>query len=147
MRARILGISSWAVILACNGTQKSFDVALESWRGTAPASYTFEYAWHCFCRGAGAWWRVTVDSGRVVTSTVVDSTNVIWQVVPPRGGPPTIDSLFQQVRTALDESNASVAVRYDSSYHYPRELQVDRDKGALDDEWGFTVRYFKIGPQ
>ena len=140
----VLLIAGLGLPIGCATAERTLAEHARSWRATAPDSYEFEYEWGCFCPGAGTWWRVAVANGRVVSAQVVDSTNVgKGGPVPPRGGQPTIDSVFAHARRALEDGNASVTILYDSAYHFPRELTVDRDERAIDDEWSIHVRAFR----
>ena len=117
----------------------------ESWRKVAPRSYEFEFSWHCFCAGAGAWWHVIVENDRVISTNPVDPTVVPrGGLVAPYGGFPTIDSLFAQIDRARAAKSASVEVSYDPELHYPISIAIDRELNTIDDEWSMQLRNFRV---
>lgn len=129
------------LLQGCGGAERRLDEEVRAWQAAAPSSYAFEYARSCFCPGAGTWWRVDVAD---VQAAPVDSTYIgKGGPVPPPNGQPTIDSIFAMARRALTGGNDSVAVAYDSAYHFPREINVDHDRRAVDDEWSLRVRAFR----
>ena len=140
-------VFAFALLLAgCANTSSEFARQSQSWREIAPQSYEFEYSWQCFCPGAGVWWNLTVEGGRVTAATVVDSsTGAKGGVVPPGEGWPTIDSVFARVQRALATSD-SVDVSYDSVFHFPSRVIVDRERTAIDDEWTIQIRRFRPRP-
>lgn len=116
-----------------------------SWREVAPRSYEFDFSWHCFCAGAGARWHVIVENDRVVSATLTDSSFIPrGGFVPPAGGFPTIDSIFDHIARAHATRNARVDVSYDRDLHIPLTVVIDHDLDAIDDEWSMQIRNFRI---
>jgi hypothetical protein len=116
-----------------------------SWLALAPRSYEFDFRWHCFCAGAGAWWHVIVENDRVVRATLADSSIVPrGGFVPPAGGFPTIDSVFATIARGRATRNARVDVSYDRDLHIPLTVAIDYDLDAIDDEWSMQIRNFRV---
>ncbi len=46
----------------------------------------------------------------------------------------TVQGLFDVVQDAIDSGADEVSVTYDPDLHYPTEINIDRIKGAIDDE-------------
>jgi hypothetical protein len=117
----------------------------EAWRKVAPRSYEFDFSWHCFCAGAGAWWHVIVEDDRVISATLIDPFVVPkGGPTPPPGGFPTIDSVFAQIDRARAAKAASVVVSYDQALHYPLTVAIDRERDTIDDEWAMQIRNFRV---
>ena len=57
---------------------------------------------------------------------------------------PTIDDLFERLLDAFRRSD-EVRVDYDPDYGFPVSVGVDRDKSAMDDEYGFGAKDFEPG--
>ena len=47
---------------------------------------------------------------------------------------PTIDNLFDQIQSAIDQSAASISVRYNLTYGYPLSINIDYDEMIADEE-------------
>lgn len=144
-RRRTEIVALLALTAACStvdGPSGSYDQHLKAWREIEPTSYEFEYAQQCFCVQSGIWWRIQVSNGAFVSATpIVDPvpTGVTARHL-------TIDSVFAQVRAALDDKHATVAITYDPVWHNPSVLSVDPLKNAVDDEWALLARAVKATP-
>lgn len=103
------------------------------------SSYTYEFQRICFCpEDIRLNVRVTVEGGaRTSVESVEDGSPVPsarWSEFL------TINEIFDDIQTALDEGAASVQVEYDEALGYPRDVFIDVDQLIADEERGYTVR-------
>ena len=57
---------------------------------------------------------------------------------------PTIENLFDQIQSAIDQSAASVSVRYNLTYGYPLSINIDYDEKIADEELYVTASGLEI---
>lgn len=114
--------------------RRALSAAEARWKARTPAAYEMRYSVICFCgpdtRGP---WNVTVEDGRV--------TRVAGDVATARvpDSPLTVERLFDEIRAAHDNPQASVTATYDPTDGHPVQVNIDRVKGAVDDEVAYAV--------
>ena len=86
------------------------------------------------------WWRVVVEDGKVVGSSIVDASNARRRTGDPNRNHPTIDSLFESLAQAEATHPYMLSVVYDDALHYPRRAFVDPHGMVVDDEWTIEIR-------
>ena len=131
-----------AALLACGdgfGPEGEFLSGWSRWNRLRPAQYRYDFQRSCFCRGEAVQpVRITVSNGEVVSVVTLpdlvpvppEQVNQFYRV--------TIDSVFQIVRSAIDDGADSVSARYDPQWGYPATVWIDYIANAADDELGFT---------
>ena len=131
-----------ALLNACGGTGPSdpqvraLDEAQARWESLGPGSYVYALSRQCFCPleyiGPA---RVTVDDGAVVSRVYVDSGDP----VPAAYDFPTVDGLFEVLRSALEQEADEILVTYDPDLGVPLEIWIDYEHMAADEELGYVV--------
>jgi hypothetical protein len=124
------------VLSACvndGNTPRSFTTlaeAEERWKSYKFTQYTLVQRRSCFCIPLKYPLTLRIDSGgKVVAATDTDGKPVSTALGT------SIEMMFDNIRTLQSRSGASVEVRYDSVYGYPRFLNADPIKQAADDEY------------
>jgi len=108
------------------------------WRDAKPASYVYAVERLCFCgQEARGPVRVLVDGSSVSDRTYVD-TGV---AVPPtfRELFPTVDGLFEILRSAILERAHEVRATYDPVLGAPTDFWIDYQENVADEELGMRV--------
>lgn len=107
------------------------DDAEARWEAADLADYEMTYREVCFCPEIII--RVTVENGQV-TETV--SLSEYERDEPGR----TVESLFAEIRAAIDDGAASVNAEYDADLGYPTSYFIDFSEEMADEEFGITVQ-------
>jgi hypothetical protein len=143
-------LTSWTLCMSvgagCGGPSgpgHRYDEHLAAWKRAAVTSYSFTF------RIGGQTGphagRVTVQSGHVVAvAPVMDLPSE--QPVQPLSYPPirpTIEDVWALLRKDLTTADR-VEVSYDEKFGFPTHVDVDREKSAIDDEYGYGVTDFLI---
>jgi hypothetical protein len=110
--------------------KQQLEDALAGWKRLGITEYTYVYSRTCEC--PPAWQqptRVKVRNGEVVEATEVASgaARAIDRM-------PTIDDLFEMIRTAFEESAEVIRIDYDSKQYFPVDMLIDDDVQTVDDE-------------
>ena len=104
--------------------------ARRAWSQKGYESYTFTVRQDCFCveesRGP---FRVTVIRGSVasVTDPATGAPRTANEFVPL-----TVEALFDRVEQAMDDEVDELDVRYDAGLGYPRLIEINRSRQAVD---------------
>lgn len=108
----------------------------QRWTAAGIHDYAFDYRLLCFC-GPGVTdpVRITVRAGAIVA--VVRQSDGL--PVAGEFGWLTVDGLFADIQSRLDQHVASMTVEYDPTYGYPRSIAVDLIASAADDEYSRTA--------
>lgn len=125
-----------AVLLAfgCSGQAEDLQAGRATWDRTEPAAYSYTY------RGGGQTLqeaRVTVADGKATVEVVEGDPEML------NAGTVGINAVFHYAEEALREAD-DADIDYDDAYGYPESAQVDRDENAIDDEYGWRVKDFKV---
>ena len=108
------------------------------WDSLGPDTYVYAVERLCFCgveyRGPV---RVSVEGGTAVEHVYVGS----GLTVPPgiAGEFPTVDGLFDLIRSAIESDAAEVNVTYDPALGVPLDFWIDFDERVADEELGMQV--------
>ena len=54
-----------------------------------------------------------------------------------------VDQLFNEVKQSIDNNAASIDVKYDSTWGYPRSISIDLDKRMADEEFALISSSLK----
>ncbi len=114
------------------------------WDRTGPIDYQYEVVQSCFC-GLPAVGRtvVIIVEDRRIEAAWIKSTG---ELIPPAawGHLPVVEDLFGLVEDAIARRADRLDVRYDARYGYPRLVDIDYDRRAIDEE--FRVEAFNLFP-
>ncbi len=111
-------------------TSSDLDQAEARWEAADIADYDMTYREVCFCPEIRI--MVTVRDGQV-TETVS-----LGELDPDRPGR-TVETLFAELRQAIDEGAVSVNVEYHPDLGYPTAYFIDFSEQIADEEFGITV--------
>jgi hypothetical protein len=113
------------------------------WASTAPAHYSFILERVCFCgTEVTRRVRIVVLGGSVTSRTYVDGNQPVsarWHDLFP-----AMEGIFQIVRDALDRRAAEFEAQYDPDRGYPRIVEIDYLKNAIDEELTIRVAGFSV---
>lgn len=130
-----------AVLTACGNPLEpevaSLQEARARWKGSAPASYAYDYRNNCFCGPIHI--RITVADGEV--ASVESLTDEPVPDVPEREGY-TVEDLFDRIGGALALDPHLARLAFDPDLGYPVEVWFDLEELTSDEEWGFEVENF-----
>jgi hypothetical protein len=142
MRVRLFLAASLMLILGSCSDMNIFsprlitnlDDAEARWKAHNLTKYSFTQRRSCFCVPQNYPLTVQMDSlGNIASvrdarGTAVNATSVR-----------TIAQMFADIRTLQSRAEASVQVKYDSVYGYPRSIIADPIKNAADDEYSLET--------
>lgn len=121
---------------ACGGSssaQADAQQAHARWDSNGPHHY--RYTWHKRAMIGVSRIIVEVRDGKVVKATPLQDDLKVMAT----GGPPTVEAVFTELRTA--QTNAeTVDVSYDHDLGYPLSVWVDVSTRSIDDEYEFGVQ-------
>lgn len=133
--------------------KRRYEANLKKWQAKKLKNYTFTMQRSCFCLPEYTTpMFVTVQDGKVV-SAVTES--LIAVPVSPNGNEAdpvmvdvtqrgmTVDQLFNEVKQSIDNNAASIDVKYDSTWGYPRSISIDLDKRMADEEFALISSSLK----
>jgi hypothetical protein len=110
------------------------------WRDFGPFDYDYVIVYDCFCGLGGIPVRVFVRDNRVLDEVYENSG------FPVTTGynffARTVEDLFEVVEDGLDRRADDIRASYDGYYGYPRSVQIDYERHAVDEEFGFRVVSF-----
>ncbi len=130
-----------SLILVPTETTDSYEKSLERWEGNGYHNYRYEFRWRCFCTRINDWVEVTVRNDTVFRIVNLESEEAYenewaWQREDFR----TIDGLFDLIREARDKPADSITAAYDASKGFPVKVDIDWNRGLIDEEIGFEIR-------
>ena len=125
-----------------NPVGSQIDEAERTWQSRRILHYSIEERNNCFCPFGGQFVELTVDRDSI--SRIVS--------LPDSSGLPaqdhayfrTIDDIFRLLHSIDPDGVASMNLEFDPEYGYPKEVFVDPVPGAVDDEFGFSLRNLRI---
>lgn len=100
------------------------------WKAYKLTKYTLTQQRSCFCIPLKYPLTLQIDSG----GSVVSARDAAGSAVSTAFGT-SIEKMFENIRALQSRSDATVEVRYDSVYGYPRSINADPIKMAVDDEY------------
>lgn len=115
--------------------------AREQWAAQGVTIYTFTVRRSCFCAGPLL---VEVKVGEVaIVRTDLDTGLPVPAELASLY--PDIPGLFAIVQREIEAPAAALSVTYDPARGFPTLISVDPIKGAIDDEYGYTITGFRPG--
>lgn len=140
---RIAGLVALALV-ACNGLgpdgvpRTELEANAQLWETAGPDSYVYAIVRNCFCpeeyRGPV---RVRVENGVAVERVYVGSGDPVPEAIASSF--PTVDGLFELLRSAYEEEADEVRVTYDPDLGVPVDFWIDYLQMAADEEIGMQV--------
>jgi hypothetical protein len=130
-----------ALLGACTGspTQDALDDARAAWDDEGQASYRFTWRQGCECiPEATRPIRIEVENDQIVAATYVDGgqpvpSNVRMYLL-------TVDGIFDEIQSAIDEDAHRITVDYDPVAGFPRTVAIDYDKLTADEELSLAIQ-------
>ena len=132
--------------------KQRYTANLKKWQAKRLQSYTFTLQRSCFCTPDYTTpMLVTVQGGKVasaMTESRAVTLNPDGSEAPPtmvdvKERAMTIDQLFNEIKQAIDNGAATIDVKYDTVWGYPRSISIDLDKRIADEELAFTISGLK----
>lgn len=132
--------------------KRRYEANLKKWLSKKQQNYTFTLQRSCYCLPEYTTpIMITVQDGKVV-SAVTESLKMELKEDGSEAAPimidvidraMTIDQLFKEIKQSIDSNAASIDVKYDPTWGYPRSISIDLDKRMADEELAFTSSNFK----
>lgn len=132
--------------------KRRYEASLKKWLNKKQQNYTFTLQRSCHCLPEYTTpMIVTVQDGKVI-SAFTESLKVDLKADGSEADPVmidvtdramTIDQLFKEIKQSIDNNAASIDVKYDPRWGYPRSIYIDLDKRMADEELAFTSSDFK----
>ncbi len=123
------------------------DPALEKWQNANISHYRYELAIGCFCIFSQDMPLVIeVKDGQVASMAYkngkeIDAANLeVFQRYD------TIDKIFAEIEKARSEGADTVTVTYDETHGFPKEVTIDFEQQAADEEIYLTISNFEVLP-
>jgi hypothetical protein len=108
------------------------------WETLGPGSYVYAVERLCFCSPESLGpVRVRVEDGVAVEHVYVDSGLAVPSAIAV--GFPTVDGLFELIRSAIDADAFEVRATYDQGLGVPLDFWIDYNEMLADDELGMLV--------
>ena len=111
------------------------------WKALDIHDYSYQYARLCFCGSRPNAVEIVVQDDSViavvdpVTAEPVDRALLGFT-------PGTIDDVFDSVRDVIARDPDEIELTFDSRYHFPKNVEVDYIKAAIDDELTIKLSNF-----
>lgn len=118
----------------CGSQGDELLTAQQKWERERPEAYSYTYRAAAMAPTEA---RVMVR-GEKVTLRLIEDNGITLKPEQAR-----IEAVFGYVKRGLRDAD-KVEVEYDDALGYPVLLRVDDDERAVDDEYGVTIRDFKI---
>ncbi len=134
-----------ALLAGCGGDQKALDKARETWLREGSDTYTMTVVHTCFCPDTDPV-EVEVVAGGVRSATIhAQDGDLVVEASEYRSWY-TVDGLFDEIQAALDRGAHEVRVEYADKLGYPKDIYVDVEQLAVDDEYGWTITAIRLDP-
>ena len=140
---RGLWVLLFSGLTACD-TLVSSERERELWDALEIRDYQFTYNVACFCGFVGPNPAIITVRDGVVTRVEYPIGSAQGSGSYPVQGYPTVDSLFARIERVQEKNPAELDVDFDETYHYPRSIDIDYIKNAIDDEISYGVTGFKV---
>jgi hypothetical protein len=117
--------------------QPSDQATVGSYPSYAPEDYTYTLHVSCFCMGAEAGIRVTVEDGEVTDAVYADDDRGV------EAGDEVDGYRRLTINDVIDAANNTLAARVDVTWptgqDYPSKVYVDRSERIADEELGYSI--------
>lgn len=147
---KLLLITLVFILAACSAAGGSeLSQNQEKWQDAGITHYQMQLNISCFCAFRDQMpLTVEVLDGQIVAMTAADGTLVLdtdpnYEFFAPHA---TIDLLFADIQSAVDEGAASVNVTYDATYGFPVDIAIDFSQEMADEEMYYSVSGFEALP-
>jgi hypothetical protein len=148
---RLVRLTGFALLSACSLSGPdtrleplaALSAAAERWHGSGVTDYELTMKRSCG--------ECLPTSALRVTVSVLDDMKTVTRaddgipVEAPPGTYPDVPELFDLIEEML-LAGADVEAQYDSELGYPRSVAIDPVPGIVDEEFGFVVEEFRVGP-
>lgn len=137
------------VFTACSSGGSDLSRNQRKWADANITHYRMELNISCFCAFRNQMpLTVEVNDGQIVSLTTADGTQVLdtdanYQFFAPHA---TIDLLFAELETAVNEGADSITVTYDPAYGFPTEIAIDISQQMADEEMYYSITNFAALP-
>lgn len=138
------------VLAACSPAGGSeFSQNQDKWQDANITHYRMELNISCFCAFRDQMpLTVEVLDGQIVSMIAADGSEVLdtdpnYEFFAPHA---TIDLLFADIESAVNEGADSVNVTYDAAYGFPAEVAIDFSQEMADEEMYYSVSGFEALP-
>ena len=146
---KIILIALVFMLAACSLGGSEFSQNQKKWIDANIAHYRFELSIGCFCPFRDKMpLKVEVQKGEVVSMTLPDGsvaspTDPSYETFTKYA---TIEKLFAELKADQGGKADSVTVKYDATYGFPTEINIDFIKAAVDDELYLSASAFEKLP-
>jgi hypothetical protein len=130
-------------LVACTA-RSTFQENRQKWASQAVTHYRFQLSMVCLCP-----WNdilpvtVEVKDGQVVSMVDKDGQPIPSNFANSFNQVATVDKMFDVLDSAIDKAD-SVKVEYDPLYGFPKSIQIDYIKAAMDDEISYYIAGFEL---
>ena len=120
-----------------DGPRNELDSARERWESAGPSAYRTTQSHVCFC-GTELRGPVTI---RVTAAGITRAYVADGRAVPANLAQffPTVEELFDEIESALDEGADQVRATYDPTTGAPLDVFIDYSERMADEEQGWTL--------
>jgi hypothetical protein len=135
-------------LAACSlGSQTEIERNREKWQDTNISHYRFNLFVGCFCVFTEDMpLAIEVKDGEVVSMEYQSGNEIDASSHELFDKYATIDRIFSELETNISTEADEVVVKYDPTYGFPTEINVDFIKDAIDDELALTISNFEELP-
>ena len=125
------------MLTACSLGGSELSRNQQKWNDANITHYRFELSIGCFCAFRSDMpLTVEILNGEVISMTGVDGTTIMnndpfYETFAKYA---TIDRLFSELEADLGGEADEVTVKYDATYGFPTDINIDFIKNAVDDE-------------
>lgn len=121
--------------------------ALEKWQDSKISHYRYELGIGCFCIFSQDMPLVIeVKDGQVVSMQYKSGKEIDAANLEMFQRYDTLDKIFAEIEKARSEGADTVTVSYDDTYGFPKEVAIDFEQQAADEEIYLTVSNFEVLP-
>ena len=137
------------VLAACSAGGSDLSRNQSKWADANITHYRMQLNISCFCAFRDQMpLTVEVRDGQVVSLTAADGSEVLdtdenYQYFAPHA---TIDLLFAELESAVNDGADSVTVTYDTTYGFPVEIAIDFSQQMADEEMYYSITSFESLP-
>jgi len=148
---KILFIVLAALIAGCASvvgqTSSDFDRAREKWQDANISHYRYELSIGCFCIFSQEMPLVIeVKDGEALSIEYKSGKEIDAASMELFQRYATIDKIFAELENAREGGADTVTVTYDDAYGYPKEVSIDFEQQAADEEIYLTISNFEALP-
>jgi hypothetical protein len=130
---------------ACADSPNDHGLAAARAKWDHPVSYQFVWARGCECpTDATRPTLIGVNSNQITSAVYVDDQTPVAEQF--RGLLRTVDGVFDDIQSAIDQHAASIDLRFDATRGYPTLVFVDYDRGIADEELSIQLSNLRSFP-